>query len=321
MKKILIIQTAFVGDVILATVLIENLKITFPEVSIDFLLRKGNQKLFDNHPKLNKIYAWDKETNKYKNLIGLVKVIRSNNYDAVINLQRFAASGLITALSGAKIKIGFSKNPFSFAYTKSYKHQIGNNTHEVKRNNLLLEIICDTPIERPALYPSLEDYNSIKIYQNGNYICMAPASVWFTKQLPIEKWIELIKKQSNDVTIYLLGGKSDGSLCDEIMAKTKSKNCINLAGKLTFLESAALMKNALMNYTNDSAPLHMASAMNANVTVFYCSTLPAFGFGPLSDHSKIVEIKSKLECRPCGLHGFKKCPKGHFKCGHLIEII
>jgi heptosyltransferase-2 len=75
-----------------------------------------------------------------------------------------------------------------------------------------------------------------------------------------------------------------------------------------------------MNYVNDSAPLHLSSAMNAPVTAFFCSTVPEFGFTPLSEESNIVEVKQKLTCRPCGLHGYKKCPEGHFKCGNDIAI-
>ena len=99
----------------------------------------------------------------------------------------------------------------------------------------------------------------------------------------------------------------------------KTKDVKVLSGELTLLQSAALMKDAQMNYVNDSAPLHIASAMNAPVTAFFCSTVPAFGFTPLSDNSKIVEVKN-LECRPCGLHGHKVCPKGNFKCGNEIEM-
>ena len=80
------------------------------------------------------------------------------------------------------------------------------------------------------------------------------------------------------------------------------------------------MQNAKMNYVNDSAPMHIASAMNAPTTAIFCSTIPAFGFGPLSDNSKIVETLEKLDCRPCGIHGYSACPKGHFKCGFGIEI-
>ena len=74
-----------------------------------------------------------------------------------------------------------------------------------------------------------------------------------------------------------------------------------------------------MNFVNDSAPMHLASSVNAKTTAIFCSTVPEFGFGPLSDLSQVVEIKEKLKCRPCGLHGKKACPEGHFKCGFEIE--
>ena len=95
-----------------------------------------------------------------------------------------------------------------------------------------------------------------------------------------------------------------------------------MAGKLTFLESTALISKAQMTYTNDSAVMHFASAVNAPVTAIYCSTVPGFGFGPLSDQSTIVETSENLSCRPCGLHGKKACPEGHFKCSEIaIEQI
>jgi len=74
-----------------------------------------------------------------------------------------------------------------------------------------------------------------------------------------------------------------------------------------------------MNFVNDSAPMHLASAVNAPVTAIFCSTVPSFGFGPLSEKSIVIETKEKLDCRPCGLHGFKACPKGHFKCAYSIS--
>lgn len=79
------------------------------------------------------------------------------------------------------------------------------------------------------------------------------------------------------------------------------------------------MKSATMNYVNDSAPLHIASAMNAPVTAIFCSTVPAFGFGPLRENGRVVETSERLDCRPCGLHGHSACPKGHFRCAMGID--
>ena len=95
---------------------------------------------------------------------------------------------------------------------------------------------------------------------------------------------------------------------------------MNLAGRLSFLASAALQKKAVLNYVNDSAPMHFASAVNAPVVAVYCSTLPDFGFGPLSDNSFIVQTNESLTCRPCGIHGKKQCPLKHFDCAKTIKM-
>ncbi len=313
MQKFLVIQTAFTGDVVLATAIIEKLHHFFPGTQIDLLLRKGNEGLLHNHPFLHETLIWNKKENKNRNLFNLLKRIRKNKYDTVINLQRFASTGMVTAFSGAKEKIGFDKNPFSFLFTKKIKHDLSNGKHEVERNNELIAHITDHTFTKPRLYPS------IKNYTHQPYVCMMPASVWFTKQYPINKWVDLINHFPAEYNIYLLGGKEDGMLCDEIKNTSVNKKMEVLAGKLGFLSSAALMENAAMNYTNDSAPLHFASAVDAPVTSIFCSTIPGFGFYPLSSKSIIVETKEILSCRPCSLHGLKACPLGHFKCARTIE--
>lgn len=322
MKKILIIQTAFLGDVILATPLVSELKRIFPDSQLDFLVKKGNESLLTGNPKIQTVFVFDKTNGKYKSMWKLIREFRKQKYDLVINLQRFGSSGIITALSGAKLKYGFQKNPFSFAYTKSFPHEIGNGTHEVERNLSVIQEFGAKKLVRPELFPNEKQLEKVAIYQqNAPYFCMAPASVWFTKQLPAEKWIQLIKLKAAKGTVYLLGGKDDQALCQQIIELANIPvSVVNLAGKLNLLESAALMEKAKRNYVNDSGPLHIASAMNAPVTAFFCSTVPEFGFGPLSDDRQIKQTPEKLDCRPCGLHGFKSCPKGHFKCGTTINV-
>lgn len=320
MQKILIIQTAFIGDVILATALPEKLHRFFPEAKIDFLLRKGNESLLKQHPWLHEILIWDKKSQKKKNLWRLLKKIRKTKYDLVINLQRFASTGILTAFSGAKDKRGFDKNPLSFLYDRKVAHSMLNGHHEVERNHKLIADLTDETFARPKLYPSEEDQKNVEQYQSSPYVCIAPASVWFTKQYPKEKWIELIDRVPDTFKIFLIGSKHDEELCSEIINQTKNKNIFSLAGKLNFLQSAALMKSATMNYTNDSAPLHIASAVNAPVTAIYCSTIPEFGFYPLSDKSTVLQTLVPLKCKPCGLHGLKACPMGHFNCAHTIEV-
>jgi ADP-heptose:LPS heptosyltransferase len=322
MQKFLIIQTAFTGDVVLASSLIEKLHHFFPESQIDFLLRKGNESLFKDHPWLHSIIVWDKKKNKTRNLLKLLGRIRKEQYDKVINLQRFASTGWLTAFSGAKQTIGFDKNPFSRLFTLRVKHILSsgaNLVHESERNLGLIAGFTDGSFMRPALYPSRQDFDLVHPLKKGKYLVIAPASIWFTKQFPKDQWIKFVNLLPNNYLLYLLGAPNDNALCEEIRNQCVHKSVTNLCGKLSFLQSAALMKDADMNYVNDSAPLHFASAMNAPVTVVYCSTIPAFGFGPLSDKRYIVEIEKPLDCRPCGLHGYKACPRGHFNCARQIR--
>lgn len=130
----------------------------------------------------------------------------------------------------------------------------------------------------------------------------------------------MIQRIHVDYNVYLLGAKDDFDYAELIRLKANSSNVVNLSGKLSLLQSAALMEDAKMNYVNDSAPLHLCSAMNAHVTAFFLSTTTQFGFVPVSDQSTIVETKIELDCRPCGSHGYMQCPKGHFKCALTIEM-
>lgn len=318
-SRILVIQTAFIGDVILATSLLENLHQGFPEAKIDFLVRKGNEGLFENHPYLNNVLIWKKKEGKFKSLFQLLKQIRNTEYDWVINLQRFGGTGMLTAFSKAPKTTGFDKNPFSFLFTNKFPHQIANGIHETTRNHALIKNEIPGQLLKPRLYPSSDDYDFVKPFQSKPYICIAPASVWFTKQYRVEGWIKLVNQLVAHYQIFLLGGPGDNALANKIQDQVLSEKIQNLCGKLSFLQSAALMKSSVMNFVNDSAPMHICSAVNASVTAVYCSTVPEFGFGPLSDDSHIVEVLENLSCRPCGLHGHKACPEGHFKCAVDIK--
>ena len=318
--NILIIQTAFLGDAVLVTSILEKLHATYPEARLDLVVRKGNDGLFNEHPFLNELHVWDKSKGKTRALFKLIGSLRRTRYDHIINAQRFFSTGLMTLLAHGKASIGYDKNPLSFFYYKKIKHVIGDGRHEVDRLNELIAHLTDDTRPLPCLYPTEKDRNTVIELTSGvsSYVCIAPASVWFTKQWPAEKWIELIEQLPAEQTVYLIGAPSDVALCERI--SKEAQHGIVVAGKISLLSTAALMEKAQMNYVNDSAPLHIASAMNAPVTVVFCSTVPAFGFGPLRDNGRIVETKLELNCRPCGLHGYKQCPEEHCKCALKIDV-
>ena len=310
--RILLVQTAFIGDAILATALLEKLHRFYPTAELDLLVRRGNETLFRGHPFLHELLVWNKRSGKYRDLYRLLTHIRARRYDHLVNLQRFGATGLLTALSGARETVGFRKNPLARCFTRTLPHPIGDGTHEVTRNLALIEHLTDASFERPKLYPTPEDFTAVR--HSGPYVCFAPTSVWFTKQWPAENWVRLAQQMPADHQIHLLGGPGDRTACQRIADQITQRTVRNRAGELSFLESTALMRGARMNYVNDSAPLHLCSAVNAPVTAIFCSTVPEFGFTPLSDDATVVETSHPLDCRPCGLHGHRACPRGHFRC-------
>jgi heptosyltransferase-2 len=349
MHRILVIQTAFIGDVVLATALLQNLHAAYPAATIDILVRQGADELFTDHPYINEVHVWNKKKNKYQHLFQIIQNIRRIKYDVVINVQRYLATGIITVLSSAKKTIGFNKNPLSFLFSEVVAHQFGaaadaaggaaeararavaqnsnsaalqnsNNAalHETSRNHALLASLTTAPVAKPALYPSAANFAAVQKWQGAPYICMSPGSVWETKKMPAQNWIDLINAVPTNYTIYLMGAPNETALCEEILSGSSRGGVINIAGQLNLLEAAALIKGARLNYVNDSAPMHLASATNAPVAAIYCSTIPAFGYGPLSDTQFVVETLEHMPCKPCGLHGKKDCPLGHFNCGHSI---
>jgi len=319
MKKVLLIQTASLGDVILATATAHSVRTLYPDARISFLVKDSCADLLKNNPVIDNLIVWNKTQHKYRNLCSLLKQIRREKFDAVINFQRFFSSGFITAFSKAGIRAGFSNNPMSLLFNRKVKHQL-NGLHETERN-LALAKMCFPDLEsaKPVIAVSAPADVQILSFSEQKFITIFPGSLWPTKQFPKESWIKFLKKIPADLKVIIAGSMADRTQGDDILA-ARPENTINLCGKMSILESAWLIKNASMNFTNDSAPTHIASAVNAPVATVFCSTVPGFGFTPLSEKSHIIEYPGKLPCRPCGIHGHRTCPEKHFDCGHKIEI-
>jgi ADP-heptose:LPS heptosyltransferase len=318
--KILIIQTASIGDVILVTPMVEALQRAVPLARVDLLVKRGMEELFENHPFVNRIITWDKGKGKYFNLIRLAREIRRSRYDQVITVQRYFSGGLLTALSGAPVRVGFNKNPLSPAFTHRLPHTLGDpSVHEVDRNISLLAHLGIIGRWLPKLHIPEKVGTRISGKVQKPYICVAPSSLWATKQYPEELWVDFLNMIPHHYTCYVLGSSHDTPLAERIRNKSTHPGVIVVTGKDTLLETAARMRDATMNYTNDSAPLHLASATNAPVTAIFCSTVPSFGFGPLSEIAYLAETPEPLPCRPCGVHGKKTCPEKHFLCARSIN--
>jgi heptosyltransferase-2 len=323
-KKILIIQTSFLGDVILALPMVQALKKFIPESEIDFICIPVTANVLENHPAINKIIQYDKKGDgKPGKLNNIIQQVRKEHYDIVLCPHRSFRSALITYFSKAAIKIGFDINSLSFLLTRKVPYV--KQKHEIQRNLDLLRAIDGFYITnsnktlKAELYPSEIDVKLTESLRSqagaGKLITIAPCSRWFTKQLTVSKTTEIIKAlHDKGHTVLMLGGPDDFSYCSELSnIVNNSEKLINMCGNLTPLQSYLIIKKSDVLITVDSAAQHLGGASDTPIVLIYGSTNKSFGFYPLSSRYTIVE-NTELTCRPCTDHGREKCPLGHFKC-------
>lgn len=319
--KILIIQTAFLGDVVLSTPLIKAVKKNYPNSKIFFLLIPQTKELLQNNPHLNGIIVYDKKDKErgISSFIALARRIRASGFDMALIPHRSFRSALLAYLAGIPQRVGFDKSSGAFLFTKRIKYT--QNQPEVKRNLSLLE--TDIPLENdclPELFPSEDDFKYIEelfknrgIKKEDKIVGIAPGSVWNTKRWLPERFGEVAEAliEKLGAKVIFIGGKEDEKLCLEIASNMKSKPLIT-AGKASSLQSSVLISRCRVILSNDTAPMHMAVAMRIPVVAIFGSTVPEFGFAPTGKNDLVIQ--KEIYCRPCGIHGRKKCPEKHFRC-------
>ncbi|RPI16336.1 MAG: glycosyltransferase family 9 protein [Ignavibacteriae bacterium] len=323
--KVLIIQTAFLGDVILALPVVQTLKNVYPESEMDFLCIPSTQNVLQNNPAMRNIIVYDKHHSGIKGLHDIIHTIRNNKYDIVLCPHRSFRSAMITFFSGAKVKIGFDRNSFSFLLTHKVHYE--SNAHEVERDLSLVKAVPDISLNkeqielRPKLFPSKGDdkivsdlINLTNFINLINLVTLSPCSKWFTKQLTKQKTIGIINELiASGYTAALIGGSEDVNYCREVEKEVNNEKLLNFCGKLTPLQSYLLISKASVHISVDSAAAHLASAAGTPIVQIYGSTVPAFGFYPLTSKHIVIE-NLNLDCRPCTDHGRTECPLKHFRC-------
>jgi heptosyltransferase-2 len=321
-SKVLIIQTAFLGDAVLITSLLEKIRLESPNTSVHLLVRKGLEGIFKAYPYSHVVQVWtyDKR-NKLNSWWSLRNDFAKEKFDQVFVAQRFFGMGLLSISIGAKKVIGFDKNPLSLFFDEKVPHEFGQGKHETERNTELLASWLGTLPYKPFMNASHLNNFPVDL-QPKKYLCISPGSVWKTKRFPVHKWIEFIRLLPADQEIVLMGSAAEKHLSDEIEEAFmgSGRYISNACGRFNLQEVIAVYQQSLMSFVNDSGPLHICSAVNTPTGAIFCSTIPAFGFGPLAEHNKIIEVTQKLACRPCGDHGKKSCPEIHFNCGNSIDV-
>jgi heptosyltransferase-2 len=315
MSKIAVIQTAFPGDVILSLPIYEALKDRDSSSYLAGVVRPESACLLKNNPYIDEVIPFDKY-GKDRGLNGISTIAsKLKGYDMAILVQRHLRSAMIAAMAGISIRIGYNTSAVRLLYTMKATYR--NDVHEVQRCLDLIGVDNKNRKYKPKIYiddstPSeakkLLDDNEIK----GDFIAIAPGSIWFTKRyVHFPELIDIIY-ETFDLPVVLLGGKRDLVLCTNI-TKACSHRPANLSGRTNLLLSAAIISKAALVIANDSAPGHIAAAVGTPVVSIFGPTVPSFGFAPYSENSSVVELDG-LSCRPCSRHGSHHCPQGHFRC-------
>jgi heptosyltransferase-2 len=330
-ERILFIQTAFLGDAILALPAIQKLKELNPDSQIDVLCIPETEEIFSASPSINKVNVIDKKS-QHKSLFKtykFIKQIKVNNYTKIYSSHRSLRTALIIMLLEVRETYGFDISSLMHVYKNLVKYELSK--HEVQRNLDLIGFNYDQESWEilPEISITAEIKNKINLFLtddnlNSGFIAIAPGSVWNTKKYPLEYFEEIIKYFTDkNENVVLIGGKKDIENCSVLASKFSNK-VYDASGKFTVIESIELLKRAKFLISNDSAPTHMAMCADIKTLTIYCSTIPEFGFYPYNKKSSYISL-NELKCKPCGIHGYHSCPIKTFDCGkkllpqHIIE--
>jgi heptosyltransferase-2 len=323
-SKILVIQTAFLGDAILTLPMIQVLKKKNSKSKLDVLAIPSTEGIFSASPYVDDVIVIDKRV-KHKSIKGLnnfIKELRKKSYSVIYSPHRSVRSAYITIRLGAKETFGFDNSSLKYAYKNIVKYKLTD--HEIQRN---LELIGENTEDKSwKISPEIviDETEKKKVTDfllsnkiDGEFIAVAPGSVWETKRYPKEYFSEVLKSLIvKNEKIVLIGSENDKLLCEEISSNLND-SVENLAGKFSVTETIHLLTEAKLLITNDSAPTHMGMCADIPVLTIYCSTIAGFGFYPYNNKSRYLSYDN-LECKPCGIHGYRECPVKSFDCGYKL---
>ncbi len=330
-KNILLIQTAFIGDVILTTPLIAAIKHFFPESRLTVMVKPEAVSLLRSHPLVDELFVIHKrgEHRGVRGMLRVIRQIRAMGFTTLLSPHKSHRTGFIAAFSGIPERYGFRSAGFSrFAYT-----------HLLEEHRELPEIRRLLTFLEESLAPGAAEFSSqMHLHETeeseqeaeallaglkvSNPILVATSSVWPTKRWTPEGFAELIPRlmEQYDRPVLLVGSQADDAVTQLTLRKLRESGSPevlarvhNVCGRTGLMGLYSLMKRSLLLVSNDSAPVHFACAARIPVVALFGPTVPSLGYAPLTPESRVAEVED-LPCRPCGSHGGNRCPEGHFRC-------
>ncbi len=352
-RNVLLIQTAFLGDVVLTTPMISALRAVLPEAKITVLVRPDAAMILRSDPRINAILPFDKKKTHRGpgGMTALAREIRGRAFDLLLCPHQSHRSGILSMFSGIPERIGYKSAGFSrFAYTERLVRPLDRPEihrllaflsdaleNRVPNARAIIAKTSDVPVLFETQESEAEASHLLSSLNIRNPALIAPSSVWPTKRWTAQGFADLaaliIERYQCDV--LLVGSKEDGIIARDVVLALEEtqpprvrERVHEICGKTSLPGLYSLMKRSRFLVSNDSAPVHFACAARIPVVAVFGPTVPALGYAPIAPKSVVAEID--LPCRPCGTHGGKVCPLSHFHCmrhltpemvmGKLLEV-
>ncbi|MBS3741840.1 MAG: lipopolysaccharide heptosyltransferase II [Candidatus Cloacimonetes bacterium] len=318
MKKILVIHTAYIGDVILITPLLRAIKQLFPKSYLSVIVVPSTKLILSENPYVDEILTFDKRENKFKAFRKLLERVKQETFDIAFLPHSSMTTTLLAFLSRIPQRIGFDRWLPKYLLTERVPFREG--IHRINKN---LELLSPITNKNFSLQTEIFTSHQISIKINKlaerfpceKLIAVAPGSIWYTKRWK-ERYYKRLSEKLNQhgFFIILIGSPEEQDICEKV---APSRDYFIAGGKLNLLESAELIKKCDLMVCNDCGALHIANAVETDVIAFFGPTTRDIGYFPFRRNDKIVE--ADLSCRPCGSHGGEKCPLSHHKCMENIK--
>jgi len=329
-NRTLVIQTGFLGDLVLTLPLVRALHTTQPDSPITLVVREGLGDLLRDQPGIDETIVMRKRRGWLERIVpdrARLVQLRAGGFHTVYLAHRSFRTGLYAWSTRAPRRVGFARSPSSWACTESVRYSTERHVGE-----RLLALAGETAVtiarglESPWYVVSAAARAGAArlLAEHGvdparDFVTIAPGSVWATKRWTERGFSELARwAAAQDLAVVLVGTAAERDLCGRV-CRPAGDRVVNLAGRTGSAELAAILERSSALLGNDSGPGHLAAAVGTPVVAVFGPTDPSRGFRPLGRRVLTVDLGESLACRPCSVHGSRRCPQGHHRCMNELE--